>query len=108
MKLFCDGEKVIMILSQNGEDQAYILNDPYVYRMDMSINNPLAEIMTIDGHVEHMSLGLSPDIDLTLGIKGGLVEVRQGKLTIGVDLFERLSIIDLLDIINKKLEKRPF
>ena len=103
-RVISDGEKIILLRDSNGKRECIMLNKAILSRWNVNINQPMHRMDTFGGEF-FMMAGLK-DVTVDITLKGGEVKYIDHPLVMGVDIFNRLSITDYLDIINEKIKRR--
>jgi hypothetical protein len=104
-RVISDGEKLVLLNAEGKQRECYLCTNPVLTRFDMRINRPVHEIESWGGNKQYAP-GLI-DYSVDLSFRGGEVRMIDRPLVMGVDIFNRLSITDYLDIINEKIKGRP-
>jgi len=104
-RVISDGSKVVLLKDNGSKRECYVLDSPMLTNFNLQMYQPTADFMTMGGRRERVSCGLT-EITVDLTLKGGSVQVVNKPLVMGVDIFDKLSITDYLDIINEKIKQR--
>jgi hypothetical protein len=104
-RVISDGEKMVILREANHIRECYLLTSPLLTMFNMRFNRPVHEIESWGGNKQYVAGIMDYNVDLSL--RGGEVQCIDRPLVMGVDLFDRLSITDYLDIINEKIKGRP-
>jgi hypothetical protein len=103
-RVISDGEKIVLLRDGGGKWECIMLTGALLSRWNIDINQPMERINTWGG--ESFFVAGLRDVTVDLTLKGGKVEYVDKPLVMGVDLFDKLSITDYLDIINEKIKRR--
>lgn len=101
-QLLGDGKQIAIIVPDSG---TYLFKNPYIKNFNVYTPPPIEVSSCYDIYKTYV-----PDrsyIDLTLNIQCSTMEVNDKESNfINNDLINKLSVLDLLKIINKRLNKR--
>jgi hypothetical protein len=103
-RVISDGEKMVVLRESGKQRECYLYTNPCLTAFSMKINRPIHECESYGGY-RHYVPGLI-DYSVDLSFRGGEVRLIDRPLVMGVDLFDRLSVTDYLDIINEKIKGR--
>lgn len=103
-QVISDGEKLIILRGSGKERECFMFINPLLTAYRAEINRPVIDFQSFSGDTLHYP-GLI-DASLDLSFKGGEVSVVDKPLVMGVDIFDKLSVTDYLDIINEKIKCR--
>jgi len=103
-RVISDGDKIILLRDGGKERECIMLNGAILSRWNVNINQPIHRMDTFGGE-SFMMAGLR-DMTVDITLRGGEVKYIDHPLVMGVDIFNRLSITDYLDIINEKIKRR--
>ena len=103
-KIISDGDKVVFLRENGNKRECYLYTNPLLTAFSMKIDRPMHEFQSMGGERFHEA-GLI-DYSVDLSFRGGEVRFIEHPLVMGVDIFNRLSITDYLDIINEKIKRR--
>lgn len=103
-RLISDGDKIVLLRGSGKDRECYLYNSPLLTHFNMNINRPMIECECFGGN-RHFLPGLM-DCSVDLSFRGGEVKTVDHPLIMGVDIFDKLSITDYLDIINEKIKVR--
>lgn len=104
-RIVSDGEKILLLRDNGNKKECYVLDRPVLTNFNLQYYCPTVTFQTMGGYQERVSCGL-PEITVDLTLEGGSVQVVDKPLIMGVDIFDKLSITDYLDIINEKIKQR--
>lgn len=99
-----DGEKLILLRDGGKGRECYLYSNPCLTSFNMKIDRPSHLIESYGGYKEYMP-GLT-EYSVDLSFRGGECRMIEGSLVMGVDIFDKLSITDYLDVINEKIKRR--
>jgi len=98
--IISDGDKIVFVRGRGIDRECIVSSGSYLANFRINIEYP----MNSHGSRSYRTgVGYST-IDLTL--RGGTITHREEPLVMGVDIFEKLSISDYLDVINEKIKRR--
>jgi hypothetical protein len=103
-RLISDGDKIVLLRGSGKDRECYLYMNPLLAAFRVNINRPMIECESFGGD-RHFFPGLI-DYSVDLSFKGGEVKSVDRPLIMGVDIFDKLSITDYLDIINEKIKAR--
>ena len=103
-RVISDGEKMVILRESGKQRECYLYANPCLTLFNMRFDRPVHKLESWGGEC-HYEAGLI-DYSVDLSFRGGEVRPIDRPLVMGVDLFDRLSITDYLDIINEKIEGR--
>lgn len=103
-RVFSDGEKIVFLRDSGSERTCIIYENPFLTRLEVNINRSMIDVQMIGGKREFMPGLIDYSVDLSL--HGGNILHVDRPLIMGVDIFNRLSVTDYLDIINEKIKRR--
>jgi hypothetical protein len=103
-RVISDGEKIVLLRDGREKRECIMLTGSLLSHFNININQPTQEFRNHNGGVMHI-VGLR-DCTVDITLKGGEVKYVDHPLVMGVDIFDRLSITDYLDIINEKIKGR--
>lgn len=104
-RIISDGEKMVLLRESGKQRECYLYTNPLLTAFSMNINRPMHKIESWGGGECYYEAGLI-DYSVELSFRGGEVRTIDKPLVMGVDLFNRLSVTDYLDIINEKIKGR--
>lgn len=104
-RLISDGDKIVMLNEGGGKRECIEIINPILTTFQINARLPHYDIRAFDGAIERISTGLM-DLTVDMQLRGGQVNCRDSPLIMGVDIFDKLSVTDYLDIINEKIKKR--
>ena len=104
-RIISDGDRLVLLRGGGKDRQCFLIDRPFLVRYDLSMDSPYHEFRSMDGSVERFSKGYT-DLTIDLSIKGREIENINRPLVMGVDIFNKLSVSDYLDIINEKIKIR--
>jgi hypothetical protein len=104
-RVISDGEKMVILRGDGKDRTCYALQKPFLKSYNMGIRDYSQKQADAFGREYIMQRGYSYTLDLTLQGEG--LSLIEHPLVMGVDIFDRLSITDYLDIINEKIKERP-
>ena len=106
-KVISDGDKVVLLRDDGKSRECYMLANPMLVRWSIEFNRDYMEYLSYGSDYKHLVPG--PDIaTIDLQLRGGEVKQVDSPLVMGVDIFDKFSITDYLDIINEKLKQRRY
>jgi hypothetical protein len=105
-RIISDGDKIIFLRDSDKGRECYLYSNPLLTSLTMNMNKPCFEIQSYDGYKEYMP-GLA-EYNVELSFRGGECRMIDKPLVMGVDIFDKLSITDYLDIINEKIKTRRY
>jgi hypothetical protein len=103
-RVISDGEKVVLVRDNGKERDCFILVSPVLSRWNLNIHRPMIEATFMGGERQYVPGLMDVTVDLTL--RGGEIINIDRPLIMGVDIFNRLSVTDYLDIINEKIRTK--
>jgi len=83
----------------------WLFDNPYLTSYSVNVNRHMIDCTVMGGKTMMMIPGLL-DLSIGLTLRGGSVQKIDRPLIMGVDIFDRLSIADYLDVINEKIKAR--
>jgi len=104
-RIISDGEKMVLLREDGKQRECYLYTNPLLTAFSMKIDRQMHRIESWGGGECHYEAGLI-DYSVDLSFRGGEVRIIEKPLVMGVDIFDRLSITDYLDIINEKIKRR--
>jgi len=103
-RVISDGEKMVILRECGQRRECYLLTNPLLTTFNMRVDWPSTRYRSFDGSEKRIS-GIA-EFNLDLSFRGGEIRNIDHPLVMGVDIFDRLSITDYLDIINEKIKGR--
>jgi hypothetical protein len=97
-RVISDGEKIVLLRDSGGKRECVMLNGAILTRWNLDVHQPMHRIDNFGGE-QFMVAGIR-DVTVDLTLKGGEVRYIDHPLVMGVDIFDRLSVTDYLDIIK--------
>lgn len=107
-KIISDGDKIVLLRDDGKTRDCYLLQDPFLKSFDISFNDYSQSGVDGFGNQYRIPRSICYTVDLTIqgmGHNGGVSMVDR-PLVMGVDIFDKLSVTDYLDIINEKIKGR--
>ena len=103
-KIISDGDKIVLLRDNGEKRECYMLENPYLTQWNIKMFDPCSRYQDFGG-IEYFCHGLR-EVTIDLSLQGGEIKCIDKPLIMGVDIFNRLSITDYLDIINEKIKRR--
>jgi hypothetical protein len=103
-KIISDGERIVFLRENKNQRECYVYINPYLTRFDINMSRQLIDVQSYGGYREYIP-GLA-EYRIEMSLQGGEIRVIDHPLIMGVDIFDRLSITDYLEIINEKIKQR--
>jgi len=103
-KVISDGDKIVLLWDDGKKRECYLYNNPLLTSFSMRMDRPMYTFKSFGEERDNIP-GL-PEYSVDLSFKGGECELIDHPLIMGVDIFDRLSINDYLDVINEKIKRR--
>jgi len=105
-RVISDGDKLILLRDSDKGRECFLYSNPLLTMFNMKIDRPMHESETWGMHKEYLP-GLM-EYSVELSFRGGDCRMVDHPLVMGVDIFDKLSITDYLDIINEKIKQRRY
>ncbi len=102
-QIISDGEKIIFLRVGGGKRECIVYVNSCLERLNINISRPI-DVQEY-GREREFTPGLI-DCSVDLSLRGGEIRCIDRPLIMGVDIFNRLSVTDYLDIINQKIKGR--
>ena len=103
-RVISDGDKLIIIGDYNGRRECYQFTAPLLTGFRINVDNHIIRDSLIDSRFNYL-MGL-PEYNVDLSFTGSEVKLIDKPLIMGVDIFDKLSVTDYLDVINEKIKRR--
>lgn len=103
-QVISDGDKLVLLRGEGKSRECYLYSNPCLTGFNMKMDRPIHRIESCGMYKEYV-LGLA-EYRVDLSFRGGECRIIEGPLVMGVDIFDRLSITDYLDVINEKIKRR--
>lgn len=105
-KVISDGEKIVIVRDTgDGKREGHIIVNPMLKSLNISVQRDMYESMSFGRNEKQFIAGLS-HAELDLSFSCQQYSVVHKPLIMGVDIFDKLSVSDYLDIINEKIKVR--
>ena len=101
-----DGRKLFLLFEEGKEGrQCYEFYDPLLIQTDIRIDRPVYEVTSWgDPHKQFMPGSTS--IRVSLEFQCGIFSVRNDPIIMGVDIFDKLTVLDYISVINEKIRNK--
>jgi len=103
-KIISDGNKLVLLNSVGSSRDCWLFDNPFLTSYSVNVRRNMIDCTVFGGKNIQIQGMLDLSIDLTL--RGGSAQKIDRPLIMGVDIFDRLSISDYLDVINEKIKVR--
>ena len=104
-RLVSDGKKLIILFEKDPKgSEAWVFDNAHLTKSLINIGCPSIQTASIGGRREFMP-GLSR-CNLDLSFATDMPQVKKRKFILGIDLFDRLTVRDFMNVITKKLDLR--
>jgi hypothetical protein len=104
-RLISDGDKIVLLRENGKQRECYLFTTPLLTSFRINIDRPVCEDSSFGDNRSHLIPGLI-SCSADLSFRGGEMRLVDKPLIMGVDIFDRLSVTDYLDIINEKIKVR--
>jgi hypothetical protein len=103
-KIISDGNKLILLNGAGPRRDRWLFDNPFLTSYSVNIHGPMTDYSVVGG--KRMIMPDLLDLSINLTLRGGFAHKIDQPLIMGVDIFDKLSVVDYLDVINEKIKAR--
>lgn len=101
-----DGRKLFLLFEEGKERrQCYEFCDPFLIQTNIRINHPVEEITFWGSPHKEFMHGIA-SARVSLEFECGIFSVRNDPIIMGVDIFDKLTVLDYISVINEKIRNK--
>ncbi len=102
--ILSDGHKLFLLHGEKKERECIEVCDPLLVRYNLNIDRPIHEVTSWRSPHKEFMYGLI-SARVSLEFQCGLPILRTQPIVMGVDIFDKLTVLDYISVINEKIKR---